>query len=123
MIDNTDPLDRFTFMVKKSLSKIDPSFASGATSASGLSLDGFGNVVNTLVSGVYTLSGSVEKLQSDIEKLQARIDTLTAINEQAAALRNAQAPETTPSATVITETVTVPALSQHEKAIIDAFEG
>lgn len=42
-------LDRFSFMVKKSLSKIDPKFGSGG-------LDNFGIAVNTLANGVASLS-------------------------------------------------------------------
>lgn len=42
-------LDRFSFMVKKSLAKIDPKYGSGG-------LENFGIAVNTLANGVASLS-------------------------------------------------------------------
>lgn len=71
------PLDRFSFMVNKSLAKIDPTFGSGA------SLSGFSLAVTTLANRFDTLSGTLNtvfdqftSLSGTIVAMQARIDTI-----------------------------------------------
>ncbi len=119
-IDNTDPLDRFTFMVQKSLSKLSPSFASGMSfTASGLSIDGFGSAVNTIASALLSVSGSVNSLASDVEKLQSEIATL--LSQQSVSQNTA--PVTQETTQVTTTVVTQPpVLTDTEKAIIAAFD-
>lgn len=58
-------------MVKKSLSKIDPKYASGG-------LDNFGNAVNTLASGVASLSGNIDGVSLQYALLRAEVDSLKA---------------------------------------------
>lgn len=111
-------LDRFTFMVQKSLSKLSPSFASGVSfTASGLSLDGFGSAVNTIASALLSVSGSVNSLASDVEKLQSEIATL--LSQQSVSQNTAPVTQET---TQVTTTMQAPVLTDTEKAIIAAFD-
>ena len=56
-IDNTDPLDRFTFMVKKSLSKLDAtSTATGNTTSSLTDLTFITDLISTFSGELQTIS-------------------------------------------------------------------
>ncbi|NRH21421.1 hypothetical protein HOO68_05230, partial [Candidatus Gracilibacteria bacterium] len=73
----TSPLDRFSFMVNKSLTKIDPSFGSGGTTS-------FSAVFTSLSKNLESLSGSVNSifeqftsLSGTVNTLQSRIDAMS----------------------------------------------
>lgn len=115
LINNTDPLDRFTFMVQKSLSKLSPSFASGISfTASGLSLDSFGSVVNTLANSLTSLSGSMSTLSTDMASLRTEVENLK--TQQSLVQSTPVVPQETVS------TVTAPVLTDTEKNILAAFD-
>lgn len=73
----TSPLDRFSFMVNKSLNKIDPSFGSGGMAS-------ISTVFTSLSKNLESLSGSVNSifeqfttLSNNVNSLQSRLDTMS----------------------------------------------
>ena len=65
------PLDRFSFMVKRSLAKIDPKLVSG----SGFDMNG---ALESFSEKVLGFSGSLGGITSDILTLKSSIDSLSA---------------------------------------------
>ena len=79
-------LDRFSWMVKRSLSKIDPgnTISTSGSTSSGVSQGTFASAVTTLANGVSSLSGSldmtnttVSRISSDVSTLRSDVDTLS----------------------------------------------
>ncbi len=73
----TSPLDRFSFMVNKSLTKLDPSFGSGGIAS-------ISTVFTSLSKNLESLSGSVNSifeqfttLSNNVNTLQSRLDTMS----------------------------------------------
>jgi hypothetical protein len=59
---NVSALDRFSFMVKKSLAKIDPNYASGSGTSSSGSIDSVGMAVRTLADNMVDISSQIALL-------------------------------------------------------------
>lgn len=74
-------LDRFSFMVKKSLTKIDPNYLSGSSLTG--SIDVFGDSVNVLTENMNQLSSQIQVLSGALALSDAKIheiqDTVIAI--------------------------------------------
>ena len=73
MTINPLALDRFSFMVKKSLAKIN---GSGATVGSSGSLDAVGMAVSTLATGIADVSSQNASLSGALVETNTRIATL-----------------------------------------------
>ena len=71
MAINPFTLDRFSFMVKKSLTKIDPNYLSGSTTTG--NIDIFGNTVNTLANNMSDLSFQIASLSGALALSDAKI--------------------------------------------------
>lgn len=77
----SSPMDRFSFMVNKSLKKIDPSYGSGG-------MTNFAMSVNSLARGLDSLSGSVSTiferfttLSTNVSSIQAQINTMSGVTQ------------------------------------------
>jgi hypothetical protein len=71
MAINPFTLDRFSFMVKKSLTKIDPNYLSGSVTTG--NIDVFGNTVNTLANNMSDLSFQIASLSGALALSDAKI--------------------------------------------------
>jgi hypothetical protein len=70
---NPAALDRFSFMVKKSLGKIDPNYGSGSGTSSSGSLDTVGMAVSTLTNSMSELSSQISSLSWALSDANIRI--------------------------------------------------
>ena len=73
--DILSPLDRFSFMVNKSLGKIDPNFSSWGLAGFGAAMNAIEASVNTLSGNLNTVSGQIMGLSNDINDIRSQMNT------------------------------------------------
>ena len=113
-ISGNFPLDRFSFMVKRSLAKIDPKLVSGSGFDMNGALESFSEKVLGFSGSLAGITSDIFSLKSSLDILSARITVLETLSARITVLETLQSTHT--------DTPVLTGLSPADRAILDSID-